>query len=109
MDSFLIVLVFAPVLLGLLWMYMSPLRRLDGYTPVKVIIRIALFVAVFGGFLAQLNFLAHHEPLNTRRLYGIALLVIEAIPMLFIVFYRYYQDPNSYGSKRVNRTESYKR
>jgi hypothetical protein len=109
MVSFLIVLLFAPVLLGLLWMYTSPLPRLDGYTPMKVTIRIALFVAVFVGFLAQLNFLAHNEPLNARRFYGMALLIIEAIPMLFIMFYRYYQDPNSYGSKRVNRTDGYKK
>lgn len=109
MDSFFTVLLFAPVLLELLWMYMSPLRRLDGYIPAKVMIRIVLFAAIFGGFLAQLNFLAHHEPLNARRIYGMALLVIEAIPMLFIIFYRYYKDPNSYGRKRVNRTEGRKK
>jgi hypothetical protein len=90
-------------------MYTSPLPRLDGYTPVKVIIRIVLFVAVFGGFFAQFNFLAHNEPLNARRSYGMALLVIEAIPMLFIMFYRYYQNPSRYGSKRVNRTDGYEK
>lgn len=92
MVGFLTVLVFAPVLLGLLWIYTSPLPRLDGYTPVKVIIRIVLFAAIFGGFLTQLNFLAHNEPLNARRFYGMALLIVEVIPMLFIMFYRYYQN-----------------
>jgi hypothetical protein len=99
MVSFLIVLVFAPVILGLLWMYTLPLSRLDGYTPLKVAFRIVLFVAVFGGIIAQLNFLAHNQPLNVRRFYGMALLVIEAIPILFILISR---DPSKNRSKSVN-------
>jgi hypothetical protein len=86
-------------------MYTSPLPRLDGHTPAKVIIRIALFAAVFGGLLAQFNFLGHREPLNARRLYGMALLITEAIPMLFIIFYRYYKNPSTYEFKRANRTD----
>jgi hypothetical protein len=93
MISFLVALVFAPVLSGFTWMYMSPLPRLDGLTPVKVIIRIVLFVATLGGIFAQLNFLAHNEPLSARNFYGTALLGIEAVPILSILIYRYNRDP----------------
>ena len=102
MLSFLIALAFTPVLLGLLWMYTSPLRRLDGYTALKVIIRIVLFVAVMGAWFAQLGFLAHRVPSNTRRFYVITLLVIEAVPMFYIVFSR---DPNRRRSKSANHTD----
>ena len=105
MVSFLAVLVFAPVVLGLTWMYMSPLPRLHGYTLVKVIIRIVLVMAIFGGFLAQLNFLARNEPSNTRRFYVMAFVVIESVSILLVGFYRYYQNPSSYGSWRPNRTD----
>ena len=92
MVSFLIVLAFAPVLWGSLWAYTSPLPRLDGYTLVKAIIRIVLAVAALGGMFVQLDYLVHHVPINSRRLYGNALLVIEGIPMLVIMFYRYYRN-----------------
>jgi membrane-associated HD superfamily phosphohydrolase len=82
-------------------MYTSPLPRLDGYLPVKVITRIVLFVAVFGGLWAQLTFLAHSEPSNTRRIYVVALLVIECIPMMFIMFYRMRGRPIVQMSQRL--------
>lgn len=108
MGSFLVMLLFAPVLLGVTWVYMSPLPRLDVYTPWKVIIgrvlsKTAFFVLVLGGLFAQLNFLAHNVPSNTRRFWVMALLIMEAVPMLWIVFYRYYQNPGSYGAKRGDR------
>ena len=92
MVSFLIVLAFAPVLWGSTWAYMSPLRRLDGYTLVKASIRIVLAAAIVGGIVAQFNYLGHHVPLNSRRLYGIGLLVIQGIPMLVIMIYREYHN-----------------
>jgi hypothetical protein len=101
MVSFLIVLIVAPVLLGLSWMYVSPMSRLDGYTPVKVIIRLVLFMAIFGGLWAQLNFLVHSEPSNTFHIYGMALLVIEGIPMMFIVIYRMRGRPVVQMSQRL--------
>lgn len=88
MVSFLIALVFAPVLWGLTWAYTSPLSRFDGNTLVKVIFRVVLFTITFVGFFAPLYFLAHHVPSNVRRFYLLALLVIEAIPMFLIMFYR---------------------
>jgi hypothetical protein len=108
MIDFLKMLPFAPVIVGLTWLYMSPLRRLDGNTLAKVIIRIALSTAILGGFFAQLNFLAHREPANLRRPYLMALLIIEAIPMLTIMFYRTNKDPASYGLKPTNRTDQEK-
>ena len=101
MRSFLVALAFAPALLAGLWLYTSPLRRLDGHTAVKVISRIVLFVAVFGGWMVQLDFLGQSVPSNTRRIYVMALLVIEAIPMSLIMFYRY---PNR-RSKSTNLTD----
>jgi hypothetical protein len=100
MVSFLIVLAFAPVLFGLTWMFTSPLARLDGYTPVKVIIRIVLAATMLGVVAAQFNFLGHNIPLSARRPYGTALLAIECIPMMVIMFYR---DPsrNSLNIKTV--------
>lgn len=92
MVSFLIVLAFAPVLWGSLWAYTSPLPRLDGYTLVKAIIRIVLAVAALGGMVVQFDYLGHHIPLTSRRLYGIGLLVIEGIPMLVIMIYREYHN-----------------
>lgn len=102
MVNFLMMLVFAPLVLGLTWIYISPMPRLDGNTPVKVIIRIVLFVAIFGGFLAQLGFLAHHEPPNARRFYVMTLLVIEAIPGSFILISR---DPGRFRPKHANGTD----
>jgi len=104
MVSFMVALLFAPVLVGLTWMYTSPLPRLNEYTPVKVIIRLVLSVALIGGLLAQVNFLAQHEPSNARRFYLLVLLVTECIPMLLIMFYR---DPSRNRSKPPNRTDAY--
>ena len=102
MLNFLTALAFTPVLLGLMWLYTSPLRRLDGLTAVKVIIRIVLFVAVFGGWMFQLNFLGRSEPSNTRRFYVLTLLVIDVIPIFVIGFYR---DPHRRRSKSANHTD----
>ena len=92
MLSFLIALVFVPVPCGLAWAYTSPLSGFAGNTLVKVIvrviIRVALFAATMVGFFAPLYFLAHHVPSNLRRIYLLVLLVIEAIPMFLILFYR---------------------
>ena len=102
MLSFLAALAFTPVVLGLLWIYMSPLRRLDGHTVLKVVIRVVLFVAVMGVWFAQLGFLAYRVPSNARRFYVISLLAIEAIPMLYIVFSR---DPHRRRSKSANHID----
>lgn len=97
MASFLMMLALAPIMWGLTWIYASPLRSLDGYFWVKLIVRVVFVVVILGGFGAQLNFLAHREPsLHTRQFYLLALLIIEGIPMLAILIYRYYQDPSSY-------------
>jgi hypothetical protein len=101
MLSFLVALAFAPVLLGLVWIYTSPLRRLDGYSAVKVIIRIVLFVAIIGVGVVQLAFLAHSVPLSARHLYAIPLLAIEGIPLTILVIYR---DPRRRRSKSANPT-----
>jgi hypothetical protein len=108
MIDFLKMLPFAPGIVGLTWLYMSPLRRLDGNTLTKVLIRVALSVAILGGFFAQLNFLAHREPVDLRRPYLMALLIIQAIPMLAIMFYRTHKDPGRYGLKPTNRTDQEK-
>jgi peptidoglycan biosynthesis protein MviN/MurJ (putative lipid II flippase) len=101
MIGFLVALLFTPALVGMTWMLTSP--RLDGYAPWKVIIKILLAVAILGGMLAQLNFLAHNVPSNTRQFYLLTLLVIDAIPMLFIMISR---DPSRRRSKSANRTFS---
>ncbi len=103
MVSFLAALVFAPVLAGCTWIYVSPLRRLDGHTSVKGIIRIVLFVAIFGGMLTQLKFLVDNEPSNTSGPYIVALLAIDAIPILSILFYR---DLRRRGAKPANHIDS---
>lgn len=91
MASFLMVLVFAPILLGATWLYTSPLQRLGQNTPAKVTIRIVLFAVMLGGLFAQLDFLAHNVPTNSRRYYLLSLLVVECVPMLAIMFYRYHR------------------
>jgi hypothetical protein len=92
MVSFLIALVLIPVPCGLAWVYLSPLSSFAGNTLVKVyirlIIRVVLFAATFVGFFVPLYYLAHHVPSNLRRIYVLVLLVIEAIPMFLIGFYR---------------------
>jgi len=98
MTNFLLALSFAPVVFGLLWIYMSPLSRLDGFTFVKVIIRVALFFLTMGGLFAQLGFIAQRVPMPTRRIYILALLIIEGIPMLGFMFYRVRQNPSLYGA-----------
>lgn len=102
MLSFLVALAFALVLLGLVWMYTSPLRRLDGYTAVKVIIRTVSVVAIVGVVVAQLAIIAHSVPLNARRLYAIPLLAIECIPLTLLVIYR---DPHRRRSKSANHID----
>jgi hypothetical protein len=99
MVSFMVVLLFAPVLAWFTWMYTSPLPR---YTPVKVMIRLLWAVAILGGIIAQLAFLAHNNPLNARRFYGMALLVIEGIPLLFLLLYR---CSGTIGFRPVDRTD----
>lgn len=103
MLSFLAALAFAPVLLGLVWMYTSPLRRLDGHTALKVIIRVVLAAGVFGIGVAQLAIIAHSVPVKSRRVYAIPLLVIEAIPTLAILFYR---DPGRRRSQSATHTDN---
>lgn len=99
MVSFLMMLALAPVEWGFTWMYASPLRRMDGYFWGKLIVRVVLAVAILGGLGAQLNFVANREPsLHARQFYLLALLIIEAVPGLAILFYRYYQNPSSYWS-----------
>ncbi|TAM84406.1 MAG: hypothetical protein EPN47_01665 [Acidobacteria bacterium] len=71
----------------------------------KVIIRIVLFVGVFGGWMVQLNFLGRSVSSNTRRFYVMALLVIEAIPIFLIGFYH---NPSRRKPKSTNRTENNK-
>ena len=92
MVKFLIALVFVPVPCGLVWAYTSPLSSFAGNTMVKVfvrvIIRVVLFAATMVGLFAPLYFVAHHVPSNLRRIYLLVLLVIEAIPMFLILFYR---------------------
>ena len=102
MLSFLVALAFAPVLFGLVWIYMSFLRRPDRYTAVRVLTIIVLLVAILGGLLVQLDCLANSVTPNTRRFYVIALLAIEAIPLTFLVICR---DPNRRRSKSANRTD----
>jgi len=80
---------------------MSP--RLYGYTPGKVIIRIVLAVAMFGGMLAQLTFVVHNVPPNTRQFYLLTVLIVDAIPMLFIMISR---DPSRCKSKSATHTDS---
>ncbi len=95
MVSFIVVFLFAPVLAWFTWMYTSPMPR---YTPVNVILRLPWGVAMIGGLFAQLIFLAHHEPLKNIRFYILALLVIEGIPLLFLLIYL---APKWIGSKPV--------
>jgi hypothetical protein len=109
MVSFLIGLAFTPVLVSLTWIYSSPMPRLDRCPPmkvtIKVIIKTALCVAILGGMLAQLDYLAHHVPSSARGPYVFALLVIDAIPILSILIYR---DPSRRKLKSPNRTEDNK-
>jgi|SRR5271154_3328990 len=99
MASFLMMLALVPLMWGVTWIYASPMRRLDRYFWLKLLFRVLLTVIVLGGLLAQLNFLAHREPsLHARHIYVGTLLLIEVIPTLAILFYRYYQDPSSYWS-----------
>jgi hypothetical protein len=87
-----------------MWIYMSPLPRMDGSAPTKVIMKIVLSVVIFGGLFAQLYFLAHSVPSNLRRLYLMALLVVEGIPILLIICFRDYHNRNSSGANHGNRT-----
>ena len=98
MVNFLMLLPLAPVMWGFTWIYASPWRRLDGYFWVKLILRVMSCVVLLGGFLAHIAFLARHEPPNTRGPYMFALIAFDAIPSMAIMFYRYYQAPNSYWS-----------
>jgi hypothetical protein len=99
MGSFFVMLLFAPVVLGLLWAYTSPRPRPERHDIVLTLIRVFLFAAVFGGILAQENYLAHHEPVSRRGFYGGALFLMECVPMLFIIFYRYYREQNRPASQ----------
>lgn len=102
--SFLMMLTLAPVMWWVTWIYMSPLHRLDGHFWVKLVVRVVLCVIVLGGLFAQLGFLVHGElSLHARRFYLGALLLIEGVPILAIVFYRYYRDPSSYGDDSSGR------
>jgi hypothetical protein len=92
-------LMFAPVVWWVTWIYMSPLHHLKGKFWVKLMIRVVLCTSLLGGVGAQLNFLAHRvTSLHTRQFHFLGLLIIECIPALAIMFYRYYQDPRSYGA-----------
>jgi hypothetical protein len=105
MISFLIGLAFTPALVGLAWMYVSPTPRLDRCLPVKVIIKTALCVALLGGMLAQLNYLAHHVPSSARGPYVCALLLIDAISTVSTAIHR---NPSLFKLKSPNRTEDKK-
>jgi len=103
MVSFLMMLALAPVVWGITWIYASPLHRLDGKFWLKLSSRVVLCAVLLGGMGAQLIFLGDREPSpNTRQFYVLAFLIIEGLPALAILFYRYYQDPSSYwvGWKR---------
>lgn len=99
MVSFFVALAFAPVLLGATWMYMSPLSRLDGHAIAKAIIKIVLAIVLTGGFFGQLGLLAHYVPLDTRRFWMMALVIIEGIPLLSLLLYRDYKNRDNYGAK----------
>jgi len=101
-TSFLLALMFAPVVMALLWMYTSPLARLDGYTAAKVLIRIILFFLTMGALIASVAFVTTSGPIKNTRPYALALLIIEAIPMLAIMLYRHSQNPSAYGSWNSN-------
>ena len=103
MVSVLMMLVLAPVMWAATWIYSLLPRYMNGYFwtkyfLIKFLVWVVCVVAIGGGLLAQLDFIAHRQPsLHAREFYLIALLLIEGIPMLAICIYRYYQDPgNSY-------------
>ena len=98
MASFLMMLALAPLMWGLTWIHASPMRRLDRYFWLKFIVHVVFSVIIIGGLLAQMNFLGHREAGHTRQFYLLAFLIIEAVPAMAIIFYRYYQDPSSYWS-----------
>jgi hypothetical protein len=104
MVSFFVMLIFAPMLLWATRIFMSPSPHADERAQTTGIIRILLAVAILGGLFAQLYFLAHNVPSNSRRFYLLALLVIEGIPMLVIICYRDYRNRGGNGAKYGNRT-----
>lgn len=70
-----------------------------------VFMRAVLSVVILGGLFAQLYFLAHDVPSNSRRFYLMALLVVEGVPMLSIIVYRDHQNRSSHGDERGNRAK----
>ena len=102
MRSGIIALLFVPIFIGLTWLYTSPLSGIKLGSFAKALLRIALFVAIFGGILAQVNYLATNEPPSTRNFCGGLCVLLEIVPIIFILFYRYYKDPSRSGSYRSN-------
>ena len=100
MVTFLVALAFAPVLFGGMWMYMSPLPALGGHTVAKAILRIVLAIVVVRGLFAQLGLLAHNVPLDTRRFWMLALLVVEGIPLLSVLLYRDHKNRTASRDKQ---------
>ena len=102
MVSFLMMLALAPADWGMTWFYISFPRHLNGdfwtkYPLIKFIAWAVFVVVTMGGFGIQLDFIAHRElSSHARQFYLMALLIIEGLPMLAIMIYRYYQDPNSF-------------
>jgi sterol desaturase/sphingolipid hydroxylase (fatty acid hydroxylase superfamily) len=97
--DFILVLLFAPLLAWFTWMYTSPMPRYGFW---QVIIRLPWCAALIGGLFVQLIFLSHHELPNSRQSYLLALLVIEAIPIMGILFHR---APRWVDGKPVWRTD----
>ena len=83
MESLLVVLAFAPVLLGLAWIFTAPSSQ--GSTLVKIGIKLPIAVAFLGGIFAQIAYLCHNISLHDRRFYVYALLIVEVIPMSYIL------------------------
>jgi hypothetical protein len=82
-----------------MWMYMSPLPRLDEHMLAKAMIRIVLAVVLMGGLFWQLGFLAQHVPLNTRRFWMLALLIVEGIPLLSTGLYKDHKNRTNNGAR----------
>jgi hypothetical protein len=94
-----------PIFVGLVWIYTSPLPNAKLGKLARTSIRIILFGAIFGGILAQEAYLGNNAPPSQRNFDLGSCFLLEAIPMLFIMFYRYYRDPARFKSRRSNNND----
>jgi hypothetical protein len=92
-----------PLFVGLSWIYASPLPSAKLGKLGKAVIRTMLFVTISGGILAQENYLGDNVPPSQRSFDLGFCFLLEAIPILFILFYRYYRNPGAFKKDRSSK------